>query len=237
MISIAVCDDERAICDYLRASVTDILAEADLDGKVTIFNDGLPLCRAYEEGAADFDLIFLDVTMKNCDGFTAAKRIREFDRNVMIVFVTASAEYVFSGYEVRAFRYLLKPELKNGFAGVFKDCLRELTKADEVRFSFQVGGETKSVPARDILYFESDRRKVSIHCMGGREFSFYGKLDEVEQTLKKHDFVRCHQSFLVNALKIVGIKQNEMELVSGDVLPVSKHRAKETNEAFLWALR
>ena len=237
MISIAICDDEKLVCEYLRGAVTDMLADADIDGKTTVFGDGLPLCRAYEEGMADFDLIFLDITMKSCDGLTAAKRIREFDRDVMIVFVTASAEHVFSGYEVRAFRYLLKPELKNGFAGVFRDCLRELTKSDEVRFSFQVGGETKSVPARDILYFESDRRKVMIRCAGGREYSFYGKLDDVEQTLKKHDFVRCHQSFLVNALKIAGIKQGELALVNGAVLPVSKHRAKETNEAFLWAMR
>ena len=237
MLNIAVCDDERAVCEYLKTSILDLLAEADLDGRVTVFGDGAPLCEAYEAGNGDFDLILLDVTMKTCDGLTAAKRIRAVDRDVMIVFVTASAEYVFSGYEVRAFRYLLKPELVNGFAGVFRDCLRELTKSDEVRFSFQTGAETKSVPARDVLYFESDRRKVLLRCTGGREYSFYDKLDNVEQTLKKHDFVRCHQSFLVNARRIESIRQGELRLTDGTALPVSKHRAKETNEAFLWAMR
>ena len=237
MLSIAVCDDEKAVCDYLKGAVLDLLAEADLDGRVTVFGDGAPLCESYETGAADFDLILLDITMKNCDGLTAAKRVREFDRNVMIVFVTASAEHVFSGYEVRAFRYLLKPELLNGFAGVFRECLRELTKADEVRYSFQIGAETKSVPARDILYFESDRRKVTVRCTGGRSYSFYEKLDNVELALKKNDFVRCHQSFLVNAGRIGSIRQGELTLTDGSVIPVSKHRAKETNEAFLWALR
>ena len=237
MLSIAVCDDEKNICDYLKGAIMDLLAEADLDGRVTVFSDGEPLAAAYETGSADFDLILLDVTMKNCDGLTAAKRIREKDRDVMIVFVTASAEYVFSGYEVRAFRYLLKPELVNGFAGVFRECLRELTKSGEMRFSFQTGAETKSIPAKDILYFESDRRKVNIRCAGGREFSFYEKLDNVENTLKKHDFVRCHQSFLVNARKIESVRQGEVRLTDGSVIPVSKHRAKETNEAFLWAMR
>ena len=237
MLSIAVCDDEKTVCEYLRNAVLDLLAEADVDGRVTVFGDGLPLCRSYEDGAADFDLIFLDITMKNCDGLTAAKRIREFDRDVMIVFVSASAEHVFSGYEVRAFRYLLKPELQNGFPGVFRDCLRELTKSDEVRYSFQIGAETKSVPARDILFFESDRRKVTVTCTGGRSYAFYEKLDNVEAALKKNDFVRCHQSFLVNARKIESVRQNELSLTDGSVIPVSKHRAKETNEAFLWALR
>ena len=93
MISVAVCDDEKVIREYIRSAVLDGLAEMDLDGRVTEFDDGEPLCAAYENGSADFDLILLDITMKRCDGLSAAKRIRETDRNVMIVFITASAEY------------------------------------------------------------------------------------------------------------------------------------------------
>jgi len=153
------------------------------------------------------------------------------------VFVTASAEYVFSGYEVRAFRYILKPELINGFAGVFRECLRELTKADEAHYSFQTGNQTVSLPVKDILYFESDRRKILVRLVSGKEYSFYEKLDAVEDALRKQDFVRCHQSFLINAKKITGLKPGEVELAGGAALPVSKHRYKETNEAFLWAMR
>ena len=237
MIRIAVCDDEKQIREYLTKQITDILAAEDIDGNVTAFADGAPLAELYEAGTADFDLLFLDITMKTCDGMTAAKRIRAVDADVMIVFVTASAEYVFSGYEVRAFRYLLKPELVNGFAGVFRECLRELTRSNELHYAFQTGNQTVSLPVKDILYFESDRRKILVRLVSGKEYSFYEKLDKVEEALKKHDFVRCHQSFLVNAKKITGLKQGEVELTGGAQLPVSKHHAKETNEAFLWAMR
>ena len=237
MIRIAVCDDEKEICEYLKKQIGDILAAEDLDGSVTCYLDGAPLAQDYADGKADYDLILLDITMKTCDGLTAAKKIREYDNDVMIVFVTASAEYVFSGYEVRAFRYLLKPELLSGFAGVFRECLRELTKSNEYHFSFQTGNQTVSLNVKDILYFESDRRKIMVRLTGGREYSFYEKLDKVEETLKKHDFVRCHQSFLINAKKISSLKQGEAQLTNGETLPVSKHRAKETNEAFLWAMR
>ena len=111
MIRIAVCDDEKEIRAYLTRRINDILAAEDIDGAVECFPDGQPLVEAYESRRAEFDLLLLDITMKTCDGLTAAKRIREYDRDVMIVFVTASAEHVFSGYEVRAFRYLLKPVL------------------------------------------------------------------------------------------------------------------------------
>jgi len=237
MISVAVCDDEKRISDWLKDAVKNAFALYDIEGSVTTFSDGRPLADLYIGGEGHFDIILLDITMADCDGMTCAKTIREYDKNVMIVFVTASAEYVFSGYEVRAFRYILKPELVHGFAGVFRECIEELTKSNEKRFTFQTGSETFTVALPDILYFESDKRKITLHCHSGREYSFYKKLDEVEEELKKHDFVRCHQSFLVNAKKISSLRGNELELVSGDTIPISKHRASQTNEAFLWAMR
>ena len=237
MLKIAVCDDESEICEYLRTQVLDFFAEEDLDGCVSVFNDGLPLVKCYEDAAADFDMILLDITMKHCDGLSAAKKIRQFNQDVMIVFVTASAEYVFSGYEVRAFRYILKPELLHGFRRVFGECVAELTKKDESVFSFQTGADTVSIPLREILYFESDRRKLKVVCLNEKEYTFYGKLDNIEHQLKKLDFVRCHQSFLVNTKKILSLRGTELAMVNETVIPVSKRRAKETNEAFLWAMR
>lgn len=237
MINVAVCDDEKLICDFLKKSVLDCLADADLDGDVTVFDDGEPLAAAYENGTANFDIILLDITMKQCDGMTAAKRIRAVDSDVMIVFVTASAEYVFSGYEVRAFRYILKPELLHGFSGVFRECLNELTKSNDVHFTFQKGAETVSLPIKDILYFESDRRKITVKCQSDEEICFYSKLDTIEEELSKDDFVRCHQSYLVNARKISSVRVSDLTLTTGEIIPVSKRRAKETNEAFLWAMR
>lgn len=236
MLNIAICDDEKYICDFLKKSVLDCLAKADIEGSVTVFDDGQPLVDLYKEEKANFDLILLDITMKKCDGMTAAKKIRAVDNKVMIVFVTASAEYVFSGYEVRAFRYILKPELLHGFTGVFRECLNELTKSDEERFTFQKSSETVSIPLRDILYFESDKRIITVKCHG-EAYSFYEKLDSIEEQLKKQDFVRCHQSFLVNAKKITSVRINDLTLLNGEILPISKRRAKETNEAFLWAMR
>ncbi len=236
MLNIAICDDEKYISDFLKKSVLDCLAKEDLEGNVTVFDDGEPLVEMYKEDKANFDLILLDITMKKCDGMTAAKIIRAVDSKVMIVFVTSSAEYVFSGYEVRAFRYILKPELLHGFTGVFRECLSELTKSNEIRFTFQKASETVSIPLREILYFESDKRIVTVKC-ANEEYSFYEKLDKIEEQLKKQDFVRCHQSFLVNAKKITAVRINDLTLSSGNVIPISKRRAKETNEAFLWAMR
>ena len=69
------------------------------------------------------------------------------------------------------------------------------------------------------------------------EITFYGKLDDVQKELEQKDFIRTHQSFLVNALKIKSVKKDSAELLNGVTLPVSKSRATAVKEAYLWAKR
>ena len=63
MLNIAICDDEKYICDFLKKSVTDCLAKEDLEGSITVFDDGQPLADLYKEGKASFDIILLDITI------------------------------------------------------------------------------------------------------------------------------------------------------------------------------
>ena len=236
MLNIAVCDDEKYICDFLKKSVMDCLAKADLEGCVTAFDDGQPLVDLYEEGKANFDIILLDITMKKCDGMTAAKKIRATDSKVMIVFVTSSAEYVFSGYEVKAFRYILKSDLVNAFDRIFGECLKELSRSDDSFYTVKTASAVKNIPLNDILYFESNRRVLIVHTKND-EYSFYGKLDQVEKDLEGKDFIRTHQSYFVNAKKIKSVSKDSAELLSGEILPVSKSKATAVKNAYLWAKR
>lgn len=172
--------------------------------------------------------------MKTINGVDCAKLLRENDVNSLIVFVTSSAEYVFSGYEVKAFRYILKTDLVNAFDRIFGECLTELKKNTDKVFSLKTTSVVKNIPLNDILYFESNKRVLIVHTKG-EDLSFYGKLDDIEDSLKNDNFIRIHQSFLVNALKIRSVSKTEVELKNGDVLPVSKSRATAVKEAYLWS--
>lgn len=63
----------------------------------------------YSNYEASFDIIFTDIEMPYMNGLDAAKKIREFDKKVQIIFVSKAAQYAVRGYEVDAVGYALKP--------------------------------------------------------------------------------------------------------------------------------
>lgn len=236
MLRIAICDDEKNICSYIEKRTLECLAKADEEADIKVYYDSAELIESCEDKENDFDIIFLDIKMKTLNGVECAKILREKEMNSLIVFVTSSAEYVFSGYEVRAFRYILKTDLVNAFDRIFGECLNELNKRVKEFFTVKTASQVRNIPLGDIYYFESNRRVVNIHTHK-EDIAFYGKLDQAEKTLADKDFIRTHQSFLVNAHKIKSVKKDCVELTDGNVLPVSKSKATYVKEAYLWSKR
>ncbi len=236
MLKIAICDDEKNVCDYIEKRTRDYLAKVDEEAELAVFLDGTPLIDHCKEKPDDFDIIFLDIKMKTVNGVDCAKQLRDSGVDALIVFVTSSAEYVFSGYEVKAFRYILKTDLVNAFDRIFGECLKELSKSDESFYTVKTASAVKNIPLNDIFYFESNKRVLIVHTKND-EYSFYGKLDQVEKDLEGKDFIRTHQSYFVNAKKIKSVSKDSAELLNGELLPVSKSKASAVKNAYLWAKR
>lgn len=234
-LSVAVCDDEVQVRKELIARSADYFIYADIDGRFTEFADGESLLSAYENGTADFQIVLLDIKMQDLNGISAAKALRAYDADALIVFVTSSAEYVFRGYEVKAFRYVLKTEISHAFRKILEECVEELCASAQT-YTFRTGTQETAVRLADILYFESNRRQITLHTKQGTH-TYYEKLDAIEKQLSGKDFVRCHQSFLVNAKEIRTVKADSLTMLNGDTLPVSKSRRESVRKASLWAMR
>ncbi len=236
MLSIAICDDEKHICDYIENRTRKHLAVNDINATVSTFYDGTDLLSVCKENPAEFDIIFLDIKMKNTNGVECAKNLRGEGVNSLIVFVTSSAEYVFSGYEAKAFRYILKTDLENAFDRILSECFAELKKQATDFYTLKTSSLVKNIPLDEIYYFESKLRVIIVHTKN-EEISFYGKLDNIEKELAEKDFIRIHQSFLVNATKIKSLNKEVAELSCNVSLPISKSKASAVKQAYLWSKR
>lgn len=105
MLSVAVCDDEMLVCCNIAKDIEKILGEADIPFIVRQFSNGRDLINAIE----NFDIIFLDIMMCGMNGMKTAQLLRGKSFDKILIFISASRDYVFEAYDVEAFQYLVKP--------------------------------------------------------------------------------------------------------------------------------
>lgn len=218
MLRIAICDDSADARDALRLQLEKILWEGT-EEIVYEFSTGAGAIRWLENHPGEIDLLFLDVEMTGVNGMEAAEAVRKFDTEIIIVFVTGYADYVFDGYKVNALDYIIKPANAERLSEVLKRVRAQLESKKNDVYLFKNTEGTFRFPVASICYFYSDKRKVVCVC-GEKEYSFYAKLDEVERELAEK-FVRIHQRYLVNPQQVEQIGTACVS-VCGKQLPISR---------------
>jgi len=227
---VVICDDESIFRAYLRDLLVKDCFAKNVDIHVCEYAEGGSLLDDYRAGLVQADVLFLDIRMQNMDGLKTARLLREEGMEGLIVFLTNLPEYARTGYEVRAFRYLLKEEADEKLGQVMDACRREL--GAESYFTFSREHRILRVPKAEIQYFESRKRVVLLHT-AAKEYQFYQKLDELENQLAGEGFLRCHRSFLVQERYVRSWQERALWLEDGTMLPVSRNREKEVNRRLM----
>lgn len=218
MINIGICDDEAPMRKSLRASLEQTLQLTGADYRIFEYDSGEVLMRDQE--ARWLDILFLDIEMKDLNGMDTAKALRRQNTHTLLIFVTAYPDFVFQGYEVHAFHYILKPYEEQKIKNVLAQALAELGKNAEQSFILEQKSGTCKVPMKKIVAFSSDKRKVVISLENGDKLDFYGKLDTVAEDLPDY-FVRCHNRHLVNLNFVTALEKNSC-ICKNHTFPVSR---------------
>ena len=210
MFKIAICDDEDTLICQLKDHLNQYADETNKEFCFFTFHDGSELLQEY---SPDFDLIFLDIKMAQINGLKTAEAIRKMDSTVGIIFLTSLKQYVWKGYQYRAVNYLLKP-VKYGVK-------------DEPYFSFSNDRGKYKVLYKNLCYAHTEKRNVMLHFEGHKQV-IYKNMKEVSALLcQQPQFVRCHQSFVVNMSYIKGMEGMEIILITGEHIPISQPKRKE----------
>lgn len=155
-----------------------------------------------------------------------------YDKNVLIIYVTSYENHMRESFSVRPFQFLVKPVSEEQMEMCFKAAYEDINSGDfYFRYSYQ--RMNHKVPIRDILYFESNKRKVFIVTEEGN-FELYGKLNEIESGLKscKVSFLRVHQSFLVNYRHVKGQSYDFVVMDNGKRISISEDRRRMISEQY-----
>jgi len=230
MYRVAICEDEKIFTETLEKICRGIFENLKIDYNITAFCSGEDFLAAFSAERKRYDLILLDIAMGGISGIELAKKIRESDREAVIIFITSHHEYVFEGYDVNAFHYLVKPvdaaALERLVTTAYKD------KFQNSFFVFKSGAQNRRVAVKDIIWLETTGRKVEI-ALADRKLPYSGKLTELLDELPKDCFVRCHQSYAVNIGNIRELTRFAAITSNGKKIPISRAYLKTVQVAFL----
>lgn len=219
MLWIAVCDDEVTECNKIAKKIGEILTEMKVPCTVRQFYSGRELLRSPEA----FDMIFLDIIMVGLDGMRTAQIIREKAYDKLLVFISASRDYVFDAYDVEAFQYLVKPIEDKKLKNVLQKAVGKTKERSQAFIIVSRDRQKKKIFLDDIYYFEIRGRMIDVHETGG-VFSYYGQIGMLEKELKGKKFFRCHKSYLINLKYVDVYNRQEAVLENGERIAIAKRR-------------
>lgn len=242
LLRIAIVEDETPHAELLRQQIESWqkqqgMENAGLEVMIRHFCHASAFFFAWEEES--YDMIFLDIQMPGINGMEAARKIRETDGEVKLVFTTGIADYMQEGYEVEAVRYLLKPITREKVW----QCLDRLRQAaSSPRLVFQTLEGVMKVSEQEIEYFEARGHYTICHLWAGRILPVQDALTEIRlresfnalcERLSGRPFVRCHRSYLCGIARIHRVERTEIVLESGGIVPLSRRMYDSVVKAFI----
>ena len=230
-LQILICDDDPDSLDRTRRIVETILEKLNRPACFSLFHEaeGIP-----EECLAGCDIALLDVDFgTRTNGMDLARALRKVNSRAVLIFITNFIEYAPEGYEVQAFRYILKRDLDAVMGRHLMEALELVSDASN-SLKIENRGQLLELPFDEILYLEVLGHSDSI-VTATETYTLNASLSSFENELENHGFLRVHKSFLVNMRHIRKFQCRELTLHNGTVLRVSeKGYAEQKRKYLLW---
>lgn len=229
-MDVMICDDEATERVFLREVVERLFARQGVSLTLRLFESAEAFWFHYQEDSR-LDILLLDIQMKEMDGVSLARRLRERDERCQIIFITGYSDFLAEGYEVSALQYLMKPVAAEKLEAALDRALARLSYEPPVLLLS--GKEQRArIPQPEILYIEVLGHEVTVHA-AREQVTVPGPLSRLEEQLMPESFVRCHRAFLVNLRHIRRVTRQAVELDGGQSLPLSRRLYPEVQQAFI----
>jgi len=224
-----IIDDEAACIESLLAKIELFLPQVNILKTYQVAQEALT-----EINKLDLDLIFLDIEMPGLDGISFAQKANL--QNTEIIYTTAHQQYAISAFRVSAFDFLLKPIDRHELTASIERLCNKLKEKQQK--GIKLHGKYNKIAVHsvkglsfvslnDILWLESDNNYTTLHLLSGARMITSRAIGEYEEILTPLDFVRIHQSIMINLQYLQEYVKGEggsVILANGRELEVSRRR-------------
>ena len=231
-ISILLCDDDPVFLNQLRSEIQRTFTKLNIKAEITGFSGPAELS---PELLADCDMAFLDIDFEREEqnGMDIARALRQVNSRARLFFVTNYIDYAPAGYEVQAFRYILKRDIGAVLERYILQAMESMAEGREY-LRLRDKEQITDLPLEQIRYLEVLDHYVSIHAVE-KVYTLGATLSSLEKELEGHGFLRIHKSYLVNMRDIRKFRSRECLLADGTILAVSeKNYSQQKQKYLLW---
>lgn len=223
-MKIALLDDDKKQLNIIYKYIAERLGSAHT---ISTFTDEEKFLSEWKAG--DFDLILIDIFMDKLLGIDVARKIRQTDDNVKLVFCTSSNEFAQESYDVKASYYLRKPITKSKIEAMLKRVdFDELELLQSLRLP-----DGQNIILRNITYAEYDKYKIVIHNKKGDDITSRILFSEAEAALCDFTyFCTCSKGIIVNFYHVRQQNKDTFLMDDNSKVPISRRRQKEVADAY-----
>lgn len=228
-MNVLVCDDDQQIVD----SIIEELKKKSEETHVALRFYGFSQPSQIDL-SLPYDIALLDIDMGETNGIELARKLRAENENIVIIFITNFIQYAPEGFEVQAFRYLLKADFSAKLDSYFDSAVQEVLQRKQL-VTISINSEIIDVPVNDILYLESHRRIIVMHLLDEKRpaYQFYGNITELSEKIEPLGFLRIQKSYLVNMHYVEIFQYNKVQLRGGLCLAPSEKNYNELKQKYL----
>lgn len=236
---ILVCDDNAAFGQELTDKINNYIVASDFytdDFKIDYYNDPKQVIPHLE--SHDVDILFLDISMPEIDGFEIAQYVAEKELDTLLIFVSNLEDRVFSSFKYRPFRFIRKTDYEKELYAAIRDAVYDLSLKHKC---ITVSKYNEIIPIRlsRIIYAEKEPRTnyVVIHCLGD-DYRIRASISELQTMINDNRFVMPASSAIINLEHVVQISNHTVFLDGGyKYYIISSKYLKSFTEKFMGYMR
>ena len=228
MLNFVLCDDNLNIVNKLKEMLEILFVKNDIYAKVSLCTDKPEEVLKYEKENT-VDVLILDINLNSdISGIDIAKKIRQHNKKVYLIFSTGHLEYSLIAYSVKTFDYLPKPITLERLEVTLKRLLDDLSNSSSKKF-IQLNNKT-IINEDEINFIKRDGMKL-VFCTKSGNYETYSSFNKIQNILPDN-FVRCHKSYIANTNTIQNININNNTIffnsdLSCDIGPKYKNNLME----------
>ena len=233
MLKIALLDDDKTALLISKGAIESFFQEKNIAISLDAFSSPVNfLAMAKEE---NYRLVFLDIDMPEINGLEAGKKLKEFNPQTDIIYLSQREDLVFDTLVLHPFGFIRKSKIIQDFANVLELFVNTAlnTNSENKKITFSTKTETMSADIDNVMYIEGNRNYQTFYLKDGSTFDARVLMGDLEEKLKDQGFIRIHKGYLVNYLYIRQIGNNEVNLTNNKSLPMSNKRKEEIMEKYL----